>query len=33
MRLKISKSKNTTLFYIIEDYTKNKKELLNEVVK
>ncbi len=25
MRLKISKSKNTTLFYIIKDYTKNKK--------
>lgn len=26
MRLKISKSKNTTLFYIIKDYTKNKKK-------
>ena len=25
MRLKISKSKNSTLFYIIKDYTKNKK--------
>lgn len=25
MRLKISKSKNTTLFYIIKDYTKNGK--------
>lgn len=25
MRLKISKLKNTTLFYIIKDYTKNKK--------
>lgn len=26
MRLKISKSKNTTLFYIIKDYTKNGKK-------
>lgn len=25
MRLKVSKSKNTTLFYIIKDYTKNGK--------
>ena len=25
MRLKISKSKNTTLFYIIKDFTKNGK--------
>lgn len=25
MRLKISKSKNTTLFYIIKDYTRNGK--------
>ncbi|MEG2447637.1 MAG: transposase, partial [Bacilli bacterium] len=25
MRLKISKSKNTTLYYIIKDYSKNGK--------
>lgn len=25
MKLKTSKSKNTTLFYIIKDYTKNGK--------
>lgn len=28
MRLKISKSKNTTLFYIIKDFKKNVKDLL-----
>ena len=25
MKLKISKSKNTTLFYIIKEYTRNDK--------
>ena len=33
MRLKISKSKNATLFYIIKDYTKNGKRSTKVVHK